>query len=48
VAGEMPGMVQSAVEKVDGVKSAHVELVWEPAWTPALMAETAKLTLNMY
>jgi FeS assembly SUF system protein len=48
VAGEMPGMVQNAVERVDGVKSAHVELVWEPSWTPALMADTAKLTLNMY
>ncbi len=48
VAGEMPGMVQSAVEKAEGIKSVHVELVWEPAWNPTLMADTAKLQLNMY
>ena len=48
VAGEMPGQVQAAVEKVEGVKSAHVELVWEPGWTPSLMADTAKLQLNMF
>lgn len=48
VAEEMPGMVQSAVMSVEGVKSASVDLVWEPPWDPSMMAETAKLQLNMF
>jgi FeS assembly SUF system protein len=48
VAGEMPGQVQEAVKSVEGVQDAAVELVWDPAWNPSLMAETAKLQLNMY
>jgi FeS assembly SUF system protein len=48
VAGEMPGQVQDAVKQVEGVSDAAVELVWDPAWNPSLMAETAKLQLNMF
>lgn len=48
VAEEMPGMVQGAVISVEGVKSATVDLVWDPAWDPSMMAETAKLQLNMF
>ncbi|MGF1528753.1 MAG: SUF system Fe-S cluster assembly protein [Candidatus Competibacterales bacterium] len=48
VAGEMPGWVQEAVESVDGVKAARVDLVWEPPWTPELMSLKAKLELNMF
>jgi FeS assembly SUF system protein len=47
VAGSMPTWVQEAVESVDGVKSANVEMVWEPPWTPELMSLRAKLELNM-
>ena len=47
VAGSMPGWVQEAVESVPGVKSAHVELAWEPPWTPEMMSMRAKLELNM-
>jgi len=48
VAGEMPGMVENAVKTVDGVGTIKVEIVWDPAWDPSRMAETAKLQLNMY
>ena len=34
VAGEMPGWVESAARKVNGVTGAKVNLVFEPPWTP--------------
>jgi FeS assembly SUF system protein len=48
VAGEMPGWVQEAVEKVDGVAKALVELTFDPPWTPARMSDEARLALNMF
>jgi len=48
VAGEMPGWVQEAVEKVDGVERALVELTFEPPWTPDRMSDEARLALNMF
>lgn len=48
VAGEMPGMVQGAIFPVDGVGNVDVDLVWDPPWDPSMMAETAKLQLNMF
>ena len=48
VAGEMPEQVRAAVAAVDGLNNVEVELVWDPPWTPALMAETAKLQLGMF
>lgn len=47
VAGEMPGWVEAAARKVEGVKSASVNLVFDPPWTPARMSDEAKLELNM-
>lgn len=48
VAGEMPGWVQEAVERVDGVKKAVVSLTFDPPWTPARMSDEARLALNMF
>ena len=48
VAGSMPGWVQEAVESVPGVKSAMIDLVWEPPWQPDMMSMRAKLELNMF
>ena len=28
--------------------AGKVEIVWDPAWDPSKMAETAKLQLNMF
>ncbi|MEM7809058.1 MAG: DUF59 domain-containing protein [Planctomycetota bacterium] len=47
VAGEMPGMVQRAVEPVDGVASCKVELVWSPKWDKSKMSEVALLELGL-
>jgi FeS assembly SUF system protein len=48
VAGEMPGWVQDAVEKVEGVRSGTVNLVFDPPWDPSRMSDEAKLQLNMF
>ena len=48
VAGEMPGWVQDAIMAVPGIKSCHVDLVFEPPWDPSRMSDEAKLQLNMF
>jgi FeS assembly SUF system protein len=48
VAQEMPGWVQSAIFPIEGVGDVDVEIIWEPTWDPSLMAETAKMQLNMF
>ena len=48
VAGEMPGWVQEAVMKIDGVKACDVNLVFDPPWDPSRMSDEAKLQLNMF
>lgn len=46
VAESMPGEVESRLSMVEGVKSAKVELVWDPPWDPSKMTEEAKLELG--
>src|SRR6202789_2485903 len=48
VAGEMPGMVKTALEKVDEIGAVTVNMTFDPPWTPDRMSEEAKLELNMY
>ena len=48
VAGDMPGWVQEAVVKVDGVRACHVDLTFDPPWDPSKMSDEAKLQLNMF
>lgn len=48
VAGEMPGMVKTALEGVEGIGEITVNMVFDPPWTPERMSEEAKLELNMY
>lgn len=48
VAQEMPGMVQNAIFPIEGVADVSVEIVWDPTWNPNMMAETAKMQLNMF
>ncbi len=47
-AQDLPGQVKDVVEAVPGVKSAEVEVVWDPPWDPSRMSEEARLQLNMY
>ena len=48
VAETFPGMVEYEVSRVEGVKSAAVEIVWDPPWTQDRMTEAAKLELGMW
>jgi len=48
VAGTLPGDVEKRVEAIPEVKSATVDLVWDPPWDRDMMSETAMLTLGMY
>ena len=47
VAASLPLEVESKVSAIEGVKSAQVEIVWDPPWNPAKMSESAKLQLGM-
>ncbi len=48
VAGDMPGWVQDAIEKIEGIQSCKVELTFDPPWDPSRMSDEAKLQLNMF
>jgi FeS assembly SUF system protein len=42
VAGILADEIKSAIEKVPNVKTATVEMVWDPPWTPDRMSDFAK------
>ncbi len=48
VAETLPPEVEAKVKSVDGVSDAHVELVWEPPWTPDRMTDAAKLDAGLF
>lgn len=48
VAQEMPVWVRDAVMPLEGVGQVDVDIIWDPTWSPAMMAETAKMELNMF
>lgn len=48
VADMIPEQVMEAVQDVDGVTAADVQLVWEPVWDPSKMSEEARLALGMF
>ncbi len=48
VAESLPGDVERTVCGVEGVSGAEVEVVWDPAWNPAMMSEAAKLELGFF
>jgi FeS assembly SUF system protein len=47
VASSLPLKVESKVKAIEGVKSAQVDIVWDPPWNPGKMSEGAKLQLGM-
>ena len=47
VAETLPVDVEEKVKTVSGVKSATVEITFEPAWDKELMSDEAKLELGM-
>jgi metal-sulfur cluster biosynthetic enzyme len=40
--------VEDAVRAVDGVRSVHVELVWDPPWDQDRISDEAKLSLGLF
>ncbi|NNU17682.1 SUF system Fe-S cluster assembly protein [Parvularcula sp. ZS-1/3] len=46
VAGEMPGWVEDAILKVDGIEEVSVNMTFEPPWSADRMSEEAKLELG--
>lgn len=48
VAESLPPEVEQKVAAVEGVRSAKVEVVWEPPWDPEMMSEAARLELGMF
>ena len=46
VAESLPLEVKNKVADIDGVKSAEVEMTFDPSWSKDLMSEEAKLELG--
>jgi FeS assembly SUF system protein len=46
VAETLPIDVQQAVEAVEGVSSAEVEITWDPPWHEDMLSEAARLELG--
>ena len=47
VAETLPMEVEEKVKSIDEVKSAEVEITFDPPWSQELMSEEAKLELGM-
>jgi FeS assembly SUF system protein len=46
-AQSLPEEVRRKTELIEGVTAAHVEIVFDPPWTPEKMNDSAKLILNI-
>jgi FeS assembly SUF system protein len=44
----LPPEVEQKVASIEGVRSARVEIVWEPIWNKDMMSEAAKLRLGFF
>lgn len=47
VAQSLPEQARTAAAQVESVKSATIELVWDPPWNPGMMTEAARLEANI-
>ncbi len=45
-AGILPGQVEDAAATVEGVGEVHLELTFDPPFSPAMMSDEAKLELG--
>lgn len=46
-AQSLPLSVKGAIESIEGVTEAHVNIVWEPLWHRDMMSDAAKLQLGL-
>lgn len=47
-AAEIPADVRRKAELVPGIRSAEVEIVWDPPWTMEFMSEAARVQLGFF
>jgi metal-sulfur cluster biosynthetic enzyme len=47
VAGEIVNQAREAVEAVDGVEEANIELTFDPRWTPDRIPPTIRAALGL-
>ncbi len=47
MSGMISQNVRNRVLKISGVKEADVRIVWQPAWSPAMMSPEARKKLGM-
>ena len=38
---------QLRIERIPGIGNVNIELVWEPAWSPEMISEEARLNLQV-
>ena len=48
VAGQMPAMVEHAVDAAGDINEVKVNLVWDPPWEKSRMTDEARMQLNMF
>lgn len=46
VAETLPPEVEQKLRGIEGIKSAHIELTFEPPWDKAMMSEVAQVELG--
>ena len=47
MADEVLAEVKSSVEDVPGIKSCHIELVFEPVWDQSMLSDEARVDLGL-
>ena len=45
---QMVEWVREAACRIEGIKSAEVEVVWTPPWNPEMATEDARMELGLY
>lgn len=48
VAESLPNEVKEKIAAIEDVKSAEIELVWEPIWNRDMMSDEARIELNLF
>ena len=46
-AQSLPEEMELKIKGIPAVQAVNLELTWEPTWTPDMMSDAAKLTMNM-
>ena len=46
VADSLPNEIKNKIEEIKEVKSANIDITWDPPWDKSMMSEEAKLELG--